>query len=343
MKPGNLGYRMPAEWEKHEAIWIAWPHHRGDWPDKFDPIPWVYAEIVRVITMGERARILVQNKKAQENVTDILERNGVDLGKVDLHIVPTNRVWTRDSGPTFLLNKKKEPLLLDWKFNAWAKYPNHKLDNRLPEKISAEIGIPTVQPKHKGKQVVLEGGSIDVNGKGILLTTEECLLSKVQERNPGFTREDYEQVFADYLGIDKVVWLGNGIKGDDTHGHVDDISRFVSVDTVVTVIEKDKKSDNYAPLQENLKRIKKAGLNAVELPMPKPVVFEGEVLPASYANFLITNKAVIVPTFNDANDRIALNIIANLFPNRETIGIHAVDLVWGLGTIHCLSQQQPSV
>lgn len=342
MTPAALGFRMPAEWDRHEATWIAWPHHRGDWPDKFDPIPWVYAEIVRVITLGERARILVQNTKAKEKVTEILERNGVDLDKVDLYVIPTNRVWTRDSGPTFLVNKKKEKLLLDWKFNAWAKYPNHKLDDKLPAAISAETGIKTVQPMHKGKRVVLEGGSIDVNGKGLLLTTEECLLSDIQCRNPGFTREDYEQVFADYLGISKVIWLGDGIKGDDTHGHVDDITRFVSEDTVVTAVEKNKADPNHVLLQDNVKRLKRAKLNVVELPMPKPVIFEGERLPASYANFLITNKAVIVPTFNDANDRIALNILAELFPGREVIGIHAVDLVWGLGTIHCLSQQQPA-
>lgn len=336
------GYRMPAEWERHEATWIAWPHHRGDWPDKFDPIPWVYAEIVRVMTQGERARILVQHKKAQEKVEDILERGGVDLAKVDFYHIPTNRVWTRDSGPTFLVNKKKEKLLLDWKFNAWAKYPNHKLDDKLPEKIGDALKLDRVQPIHKGKRVVLEGGSIDVNGAGLLLTTEECLLSKVQCRNPGFTAEDYEQVFAEYLGITKVIWLDKGIVGDDTHGHVDDITRFVNVDTVLTAVEKNKSDPNHPLLQENLKRLKRTKLNVVELPMPKPVMFEGERLPASYANFLITNKSVIVPTFNDANDRIALNILAELFPDREVVGIHAVDLVWGLGTIHCLSQQQPA-
>ncbi len=349
--PAAYGFRMPGEWEAHHATWLAWPHNRADWPDKFDPIPWVYAEIIRVLTTGERVALLVKDAAQKNAAKDVLSRAGVNVKQVDFHIIPTDRVWMRDSGPTFLVRgqgKKRETLLLDWKFNAWAKYANHKKDDVVPQAIAKALKLKTVQPTYRGERVVLEGGAIDVNGKGTLITTEECLLSKVQARNPKLSREDMEQVFADYLGIKQVIWLGKGIKGDDTHGHVDDITRFVNANTVVTVVEKNRKDGNYALLQDNLKRLQKARdqngkqLNVVELPMPKPVVFEGEQLPASYGNFLIANKAVLVPTFNDVSDRVALNILADIFKGREVIGIHAVDLVWGLGTIHCMSQQQPA-
>lgn len=356
----SKSFLMPAEWEKHAATWIAWPHHRGDWPGKFDPIPWVYAEIVKGITLGERARILVRGEQEEEAARVVLSRAGVSLSHVDFYHVPTNRVWLRDSGPTFVgscessvPSSEKEKthaqpatrnsqLLLNWKFNAWAKYANHKLDDKVPLHIAEVLELGVIEPKHKSKRVVLEGGAIDVNGAGLLLTTEECLLSDVQCRNVGFTREDYEEVFAKYLGIEKVIWLGDGIAGDDTHGHVDDLARFVAEDAVVTVVESNKNDVNYAPLQDNLKRLKKTGLTVVELPMPKPVIFEDARLPASYANFLITNAAVLVPVFNDANDRIALNILAELFPMRDILPIYATDLVWGFGTIHCLSQQEPA-
>ncbi len=344
----SAAYLMPAEWEKHSATLLAWPHNKEDWPDKFAPIPWVYAEIIRNLTQVERVALLVRNEKERTQATDICERAGADISKIDFHIVPTNRIWMRDSGPILVKNSKSKPVMLDFRFTAWAKYPNHKLDDKVPSMLNEAWKMERIQPTHKGKRVVLEGGSIDVNGKGTLLTTEECLLADVQVRNPGFTREDYEEVFAKYLGISNVIWLGNGIVGDDTHGHVDDITRFVSADTIVTVVEKDKNDANYSLLKDNVKRLKAARdqngkqLNIVELPMPKPVVFEGQRLPASYANFLIANDIVLVPTFNDANDRIALNILSELFPKREIIGIHAVDLVWGLGTIHCMSQQIPA-
>jgi len=341
-------FLMPAEWEKQAAIWLAWPHNKEDWPDKFEPIPWVYAEIIRHIARTQLVRLVVQNDKEKKRATDVLERAGVNLKKVEWYVIPTDRIWLRDSGPIFVRDKKKNKAMLDWRFNAWAKYPNHKKDDKVPEAINASHKLERVQPMHKGKRVVLEGGSIDVNGKGTLITTEECLLSEIQCRNPGFTRDDYAEVFATYLGIEQILWLGNGIVGDDTHGHVDDITRFVKADTIVTVIEKDKRDDNYSLLQDNLKRLKKArdakgkAFNIVELPMPKPVVFEGQRLPASYANFLICNDVVLVPTFNDPMDRIALNILAECFKGREVVGIHAVDLVWGLGTIHCMSQQEPA-
>jgi agmatine deiminase len=341
-------YRMPAEWEPHTSTIIAWPHNKEDWPGKFAPIPWVYAEIATALSQHERVRILVRNETEHKKAKAACEKTGAKLSKIDFYTIPTNRVWMRDSGPIFVKDSKGKKYLLDWRFNAWAKYPNHKLDDKVPSLINAHYKLDIIQPMHKGKRVVLEGGSIDVNGKGLLLTTEECLLSKVQERNPGFKREDYEEVFAKYLGIDQVIWLGNGIKGDDTHGHVDDISRFTDASTVVTVVEKNKKDDNHPLLADNLKRLKKARdgkgkqLTVVELPMPKPVYFEDQLLPASYANFLIANNIVLVPTFNDASDRIALNILSELFKGREVVGIHCRDFVWGLGTIHCMSQQEPA-
>ena len=358
----SSSYIMPAEWERHSATLLAWPHNKADWPDKFSPIPWVYGEIIRNLTRVERVCLIVRSEKEKAQAADVCERSGANLEKIDFHIIPTNRIWMRDSGPIIvkaddglqMTDDKKEAssvirrpsstnlALLDWKFTAWAKYANHKLDDKVPAALNEVWQMPRVQPMHKGKRVVLEGGSIDVNGAGLLLTTEECLLADVQVRNAGFTRADYEEIFAKYLGIKKVIWLGKGIVGDDTHGHVDDITRFVAKDTVVTVVEKDKTDDNYALLKDNVNRLKAANLNVVELPMPKPVVFEGQRLPASYANFLIANDLVLVPTFNDANDRIALNTIAELFPKREVVGIHAVDLVWGLGTIHCMSQQIPA-
>ncbi len=337
---------MPAEWEKQDATWLSWPHNAEDWPEKFGPIPWAYTEIIRLIAKGQKVKLLVLNAKTKAVVTEHCERAHVNMANLHILTVSTDRGWMRDCGPIFVFNGKKK-IMLDWQFNGWAKYENHVEDDKVPGKLAKLEACETMEPMHNGKRVVLEGGSIDVNGKGTLLTTEECLLSSVQERNPGFTRDDYEAVFAKYLGISNVIWLGNGIAGDDTHGHVDDLSRFVDSTTVVTVVERNKKDDNYKPLQDNLKRLKAAKdqdgkpLTVVELPMPAAIPFEDMRLPASYANFLICNHAVLVPTFNDANDRVALNILAGLFPKREVVGIHALDLVWGLGTIHCLSQQEP--
>jgi agmatine deiminase len=339
---------MPAEWEPHAATWLAWPHNKEDWPGKFGPIPWVFADIIRWLAQHERVRLLVKTDTEKKDARDILKRAGADLKKIDFYVTPTDRIWLRDSGAIFVRDSEKKLAMLDWRFNAWAKYKNHKLDDKVPEHMAAELGYPAIQPMHKNKRVVLEGGSIDVNGKGTLLTTEECLLSQIQERNPSFTRADYETVFEKYLGISQVIWLGDGIVGDDTHGHVDDLARFTDASTVVTVVEKDKRDDNYARLADNLKRLKRARdqngkqLNVVELPMPKPLFFEGQRLPASYANFYIANKLVIVPTFNDPNDRLALNVLSELFPGREVVGIHCGDFIWGLGTLHCMSQQEPA-
>jgi agmatine deiminase len=352
--PRDLGYRMPAEWDRHEATWLAWPHNSEDWPGKFQAIPWVYAEIVRLLSAHETVHLIVQHAAEQSRARKILKRAGANLDRVQFHRWPTDRVWTRDSGPIFVRNAEGKVALTDWHFNAWAKYDDWKLDDQLPARVTELLGVtawqPTVEIENRAKhRVVLEGGSIDTNGAGVLLTTEECLLSEVQQRNPGVSREQLEQAFHDYLGIDQVIWLGCGVAGDDTHGHVDDITRFVSPTTIVTAVEPNTADPNHAPLADNLARLKAARTPAgsqytiVELPLPRPVVFRQQRLPASYANFYIANGLVLVPTFHDPNDRVALNILAELFPDREVIGIHCVDLVWGLGTLHCMTQQQPAV
>jgi agmatine deiminase len=353
--PADLGWRMPAEWEPHAATWIAWPHHRADWPGKFAAIPWVYTEIVRQLHRSERVRILVNDAAARRQAAGRLERAGVDLDRVDFYPFPTDRVWTRDSGPLFLVRNsaaEREVALTHWLFTAWRKYANYQHDQLLPPRIGATLDLPIFPALDAtadgSRHVVLEGGSIDVNGEGLLLTTEECLLSPIQERNPGLTRADYERLFAHYLGVRKVLWLGCGIAGDDTHGHIDDLARFVGPRTVVMVVADDPADPNYEPLQDNRRRLESMtdldgrALTIVPLPLPEPVCFRGQRLPASYANFYIANDRVLVPTFNDPRDREALATLAGLFPGRTVVGIHAVDLVWGLGTLHCLTQQQPA-
>ncbi len=340
---------MPAEWEPHEATWITWPHSPTDWPGKLAAIQWPYAEIVRKITPGEKVRILVNDARHEARARKVLEGVAVDFGQIEFFCFPTNRGWNRDFGPIFVLNgKRKAAAIARFRFNGWAKYSNWRKDDRIPDRLAANLKIPKRPIIHKGREVILEGGAIDVNGMGTLITTEECLLHpQRQVRNPGFTRQDYEDVFRTHLGIRQVLWLGNGILGDDTHGHVDDICRFVKADTVVMCREPDTTDANHAILEENWKRMGKAvllsgkKLKRIALPMPDQVWFQKERLPASYANFYISNKAVLVPTFNDPKDREALTILARLFPTREVVGIHAIDLVWGLGTIHCLTQQQP--
>jgi len=351
--PRELGYRMPAEWEPHEATWLAWPHNSEDWPGKFQAIPWLYAEIVRLLAARERIHLLVQDQKEQARATSILERAHANLDSVSFHQWPTNRVWTRDSGPIFVRNAEGQIAITNWHFNAWAKYPDWQLDDQVPARAAKLLSVAEWQPvldvNGERRRLVLEGGSIDTNGEGVMLTTEECLLSEVQQRNPGVSRDQLERAFSEYLGIDQVIWLGRGIAGDDTHGHVDDITRFVGSSTIVTAVEPDTTDPNHEPLSENLERLKAARtadgkeFTIVELPLPCPVVFRKQRLPASYANFFIANGLVLVPTFHDANDRVALGIIAELFPEREVIGIYAVDLVWGLGTLHCMTQQQPAV
>ena len=347
--------------DPHAATWLAWPHYQGDWPGKFDPIPWVYAEIIRNLSRHERVELIVQDAKAERQVRKLLDRAGAPLKNVRFHRHPTNRVWLRDSGCIFVKSGFVGPGLrpgqaerssaiaaLNFRFDAWAKYSNFSHDQKIGSLMATVTKAQEIRPQHRNTRVVLEGGSIDVNGQGTLLTTEECLLSKVQQRNPTMTRKDYEKLFANYLGAPHTIWLGKGIFGDDTHGHVDDLTRFVSPDTVLTMVEPNRKDINHKPLQDNLRRLQSATdqagnpLNIVELPMPRPVVFEQRRLPASYANFYVANSIVLVPVFNDPNDRIALNTLSDLFPTREIVPIYSGDLIWGLGTMHCMTQQQPA-
>lgn len=350
--PGAQGYRMPAEWEPHESTWLAWPHFRGDWPGKFEPIAWVYAEIVRNLARHEFVDLIVNDASWEKRACSVLEKADALSENVRFHRWRTDRVWTRDSGCIFLAPTADEadsgPLALHFQFNAWAKYPNYRFDEKNGERMAHAAGVHLVQPLCAKRRVVLEGGSIDVNGCGTLLTTEECLLSSIQQRNPPMDRVAYEQMFADYLGAQSVIWLDSGITGDDTHGHVDDITRFVAPNTVVTMIEQNERSENHAVLHVNLGRLKNARasngrkLEIVEIPMPRRAIFDGRQLPASYANFYIANGVVLVPVFNDPNDRIALNRLAELFPTREIVPIYCGDLIWGFGALHCMTQQQPA-
>ena len=340
--------RMPAEWEPHAATWIAWPHHEPDWPGKLGPIPWVYAEIVRALHSYERVEILCHTDEVRVAARQHLDAHGVRPDGYRLHVVPNDRVWLRDSAPTGVLDAAGRAALINWQFNAWAKYPNYEHDARVGQAIAAATGLPRFEPVRPdtGAPVVLEGGAIETNGQGLFLVTEECLLSPVQARNPGLTREGYEHVFRECLGVRQTIWLGEGCVGDDTHGHVDDIARFVDFETIVLAYEEDPADENHRRSADNLRRLQLAGgdrgaLRVVTVPFPRAVEMSGERLPASYANFYIANGVVLVPTFNDRNDRLALNTFAELMPDHHVIGIHAVDLVWGLGTLHCLTQQQP--
>ncbi len=341
---------MPAEWEPHEATWLGWPHNLSDWPGRFAPIPWVYGEIVRKLADGEILRILVPSRAHEARARRVLARVGAATSRLEFFRVPTDRGWTRDFGPICVRRDRPEPevAVARFRFNGWAKYPDHHKDDLAAERVAATLRLPLRHAVHEGRPVVLEGGSIEVDGRGTLLTTEECLLDEhVQVRNPGFRRADYEDVFRACLGASHPVWLGQGIAGDDTHGHVDDLARFVSARTIVLVREKHPKDENYRALEENRERLAGACLadgskpEVVDLPMPAPLFFEGRRLPASYANFYVGNAAVLVPTFNDPADRVALGTLGELFTDRPVVGIHAVDLVWGLGTLHCLTQQQP--
>jgi agmatine deiminase len=364
---------MPAEWEPHAATWLAWPHYKLDWPGKFEPIPWVYAEIVRYLSRNERVEVIVTDAAAEKVARKTLQRANAWNENVRFHRWPSNRVWTRDSGCAFVGMGSQNPhpvsrnsrstrmghpheqlssqalAAIKWRFNAWAKYPNWQHDEKIGSLMARTTGAQEFQPTFGKKRVVLEGGSIEVNGDGTLITTEECLLSRVQQRNPGMKKSDYEKIFAEYLGAQNVIWLGSGIAGDDTHGHIDDITRFVSPDTVVTCVDSDPSSENYEALRENIRRLRDAStedgkpLAIIDLPMPSPVYFEGRRLPASYANFYIANGIVLVPVFNDPNDRAALDIFADIFPDREIVPIYCGDLIWGFGAIHCMTQQQPAM
>ncbi|HWF08862.1 MAG TPA: agmatine deiminase family protein [Bryobacteraceae bacterium] len=328
---------MPAEWEPHEATWIAWPHNEDDWPGRFEPIPWVYGEIVRKLAQFERVRILLQNVEAESSARNVLDKIGAQWEAIEFHTLETDRVWARDFAPLFVKNAAGTVAAVKWRFNGWAKYENHLRDEAAGAAIPGLTGVDWWR-----QEMVLEGGSVDVNGAGLLLTTEECLLSGVQPRNPDLSREEIEATLAEYLGLDRVLWLRNGIAGDDTHGHIDDLARFTDRESIVIVAEEDRSDVNYEPLRENWQIASRFGLRMRKLPMPAPVFFEAQRLPASYANFYIANRTVLVPTFNDPNDRVALGVLAECFPDRQVVGIHCLELVWGLGTLHCMTQQQPA-
>jgi agmatine deiminase len=335
---------MPPEWAPHRGTWLSWPHKEASWPGKFEPVPAIFAEIVRALVPHEEVHLNVGDAALEAVARETLRAAGVTSSAVFYHRHPTNDAWCRDHGPIFLARERdgrREQLVLDWGFNAWGgKYPPFDLDDAIPTRIAAEYGLPVVSPG-----MILEGGSIEVNGAGTLLTTEQCLLNA--NRNPSLSRAQIEARLRDFLGVRQVLWLGDGIEGDDTDGHVDDLTRFVDPGTVVTAVEEDPRDANYAPLRDNLARLRGMTdqdgrpLRILELPMPPALYHDGQRLPVSYANFYVANAVVLVPTFNDPNDRVALNTLAELFPDRHVVGIHAVDLVWGLGTLHCLSQQQP--
>ena len=339
--------RFPAEWEKQQGILLCFPHNGNDWPGKYEAVKWAFVEFIKKVATFEEVFLMVADENQKEKVGIMLETAHVDLSKVSYIVQKTNRSWMRDSGPIIVKNGEHREAL-NFNFNGWAKYKNIQLDKHVPTKVGEFLNIPVTQVIYKGKPVIVEGGAIDTNGRGTLLTSEECLMHPdIQVRNPNFSKEDYEAVFKEYLGITNVIWLGDGVEGDDTHGHIDDLCRFVNEDTIVTIVETDPQDHNYKPLKDNLKRLQNAKLEngkspvIVALPMPKRLDFEGLRLPASYANFLILNNSVLVPTFNDSNDRVALNIISECFPDREIIGISCTDFIWGFGTLHCLSQQIP--
>jgi agmatine deiminase len=343
--------RFPAEWERHAATWIAWPHHEPDWPGKLEAVRWVYAEIVRALHQHERVEILCHDAAVQADAVRRLRAHGVRAAHYRLHRCANDRVWLRDSAPTAVFSARGKVELVNWGFNAWAKYENFRRDAKIGAAIAAITRVARVEPQRpdgKGR-AILEGGGIETDGRGTVLVTEEWLLSRRQVRNPGLDRAGYERLFRDTLGITKTIWLGEGCVGDDTHGHVDDIARFVAPGVIVLAHEKDPADANHRRSRDNLRRLRGATdargkpIRVVTLPYPRAVMMDGQRLPASYANFYIANGVVIVPTFNDPNDRVALDTLAQLMPRHEVVGINSVDLVWGLGTLHCLTQQQPAV
>lgn len=364
--PDELGYSMPAEWEPHAATWIGWPHNASDWPGKIDTIRWVYGEMVRKISQGEDVRIIVRHKAEAKFASGYLKLAHCDMKRVQFVVHPTNRGWTRDSGPIHVRRKVRssglsrsgsrrkaelqtEQAIVHFHFNGWAKYDNWRLDTRVPETAAKFLQRPLFDAKFNGRNFVMEGGGMEVNGRGTLITTEECYQHPtIQVRNPGMTKVDYAATFKKYLGITNLLWLSRGPVGDDTHGHIDDICRFTDHKTLVLIKETNRRDVNSKPLAENWERVQDFRLEdgskpeVVALPMPAPLIFDGVRLPASYANFYINNAFVIVPTFNDPNDRMALGILSELFRDRPVVGIHAVDLVWGFGSLHCLTQQEPA-
>jgi agmatine deiminase len=343
--PRELGYYFPAEFAPHAATWLSWPHKEASWPGKINAIYPSYVKFIKELIKGERVKINVVDAAMQQQATDWMTRFDVDLSMIDFFIHPTNDAWCRDHGPAFLINPSAHPqkVIVDWGYNAWGnKYPPYDLDDVIPTRIAEHYGLPVWHPG-----IVMEGGSVEFNGKGTLLTSTACLLNP--NRNPHLNQEQIEKYLRDYYGVEQILWVDEGIVGDDTDGHIDDTVRFVNADTVLATVESDRTDENYALLQHNLQQLKAMRLidgkplNIIELPMPSPLSYEGQRLPCSYANFYIANHAVIVPVFHCKQDETALRIIEQCFPGREVVGIDSVDIIWGLGSFHCLSQQEPLV
>lgn len=343
--PAELGYYFPAEFAPHTSTWLSWPHKEESWPGKIDTIFPRYAEFIKYVALGERVNINVADEAMKAFATGHLVAAGVDMSQISFHFFPTNDAWCRDHGPAFLINPNADvkKVLVKWDYNAWGnKYPPHDLDNQIPLRIAEHLGIPCFMPG-----IVMEGGSVEFNGKGTLLTSKACLLN--ENRNPHLNQTQIERFLQDFYGVNHILWVGDGIIGDDTDGHIDDITRFVNEDTVVTVVEENKQDENHLILKENLEMLKQMRLengkqlNIVELPMPSPVIWEDQRLPASYANFYIANHAVVVPTFREKSDQKALDILTQCFPDRKVVGVDSTDIIWGLGSFHCLSQQEPFV
>ena len=339
-------FRMPAEWEKQKSTWIAWPHNKKDWPNKFESIPHVFAEIISYISKVQIVNLLIQNKKFKKKIINHLKQKKAKINNIKIITCKTDRVWVRDSGPIFLKDKKKNIILSNWNFNAWAKYKNFKNDNLINLNISKIKKYQILNIVYKNKPVTLEGGSIDVNGYGLLLTTRECLLSKIQQRNPGLGIKDYKAIFKKALGVRKIIWLDRGIYGDDTHGHIDDVARFVSKNKIFLAVENNKKDKNFKNLKKNLDILNKIIINKkklkiIKIPMPSPKIIEGTRVPATYLNFYIANKIVLVPVYNDSRDKIVINIFKKNFKSRKIIPINCSELIWGFGAIHCMTQQEP--
>ena len=342
--PLEAGYRFPAEFSKHASTWLSWPHKEASWPGKIETVFPAYAEFIRHVATGELVNINVADKAMETRAIGYLTAAGADMRWIRFHHHPTNDAWCRDHGPAFLVNDQAEQrkIVVDWGYNAWGdKYPPYDLDDTIPTRVASVLGLPVVYPG-----IVMEGGSVEFNGKGTVLTTTSCLLNK--NRNPHLDQARIESYLRHFYGVEQVLWLGDGIVGDDTDGHIDDLTRFVNDDTVLTAVEPNRLDDNHQPLQENLEHLKRMrlsdgrSLNIVELPMPAPIVFEDQRLPASYANFYIANSCVVVPTFRDKNDDAALRIIQSCFPGRNVVGVDSWDVIWGLGSWHCLSQQEPA-
>ncbi len=342
----DLNYRMPAEWEKQKSTWIAWPHNKKDWPNKFKFIPFVFCEIISKISNYQKVNILIEKKSIKKHINLFLKKYFINTNNINFRICKTNRAWLRDSFPIFVKNKNNQKVLVDWGFNGWAKYKNFDHDNKICTKIKNYVRLSSITPTIKNKRIILEGGSIDVNGKGVLLTTRECLQSNIQVRNPGLKKKEYEYIFKKYLGIKEVLWLNKGIAGDDTHGHIDDIARFVSEKKIFLAHESNRNDINYKPLKENYEILKKSiktkQIKIIKIPMPKAKYINGIRVPATYLNFYIANRIVLVPIFNDYKDKMVIKIFKKHFKNKKIIPIDCSLLIWGFGAIHCITQQEPS-